>query len=125
MTLLLVAVASALGAVARFLTDRWVQSRHRQAFPWGTLLVNVSGSFLIGVLTGWAAHRGLDARLMTVAAVGLLGSYTTFSTVVYEAVRLGQAGRWLLALVDVVGSMGAGLAAVGAGWWLAGTALGG
>jgi CrcB protein len=97
-----------VGAVARFLVDGAVSARAGRGFPFGILTVNVSGALLLGVLAG-AALDG-DRRLLI--AGGLLGSYTTFSTWVFDSDRLREEGSRGLAVVNVVASLVLGLAAV-------------
>jgi len=75
------------------------------AFPWGTLLINFSGSFLLAAFLGWSAHRiNVDPRLRLLVATGFFGAYTTFSTYANESVALWQAGNWLGALGNVLGT---------------------
>jgi CrcB protein len=106
-----VAVAGGAGALARFALDALVSERLGSGFPWGTLAVNVSGAFVLGLLAGAALHGDAFA----VAGTGALGSYTTFSTWMLETQRLGEDGQpWLLAL-NVVLSLAAGLGAVALG----------
>ena len=92
-TWLLFLVAAAVGGVARYLLDRAVTARTREGFPWGTTLINISGSFVLGVITGLGLYRAFsnDARL--VLGTGFCGSYTTFSTFAFETVRLAGDGR--------------------------------
>ena len=110
---LLVAVGllGGAGAVARFVLDDAVSSRLNGDFPSGTLAVNLSGSLLLGVLAG----AGLDREADQLLAVGLLGSYTTFSTWMLESHRLGEDGRLLLAAANLAGSLVLGVLAVWAG----------
>jgi CrcB protein len=111
-----VAVLGALGAYARFRVGGAVTARRPSAFPYGTFVVNLTGGFLLGLLTGLGVEG--DARL--VLGTGFLGAYTTFSTWMVETQRLGEDGEWLLAAVYLLGSMIAGLTAAGAGWLLGG-----
>lgn len=94
MIFVLVCLAGAAGAVLRFGVDGAVRARLRSTFPWATVLINVGGSLLLGVLTGIALfhHTGGDAR--TVVGTGLCGGYTTFSTAMFESVRLLQQRAW-------------------------------
>ncbi len=110
-----VAAAGGAGAVARYLVDGWVQERSDAALPPGTFVVNVSGSLLLGVLVGLAIRAGLGANVTLVAGTGFLGGYTTFSTHAYETFRLAEDGSGALALLNVVGSVAAGLAAATVG----------
>jgi fluoride exporter len=121
-TLLWVALGSALGAPARYLLDRLVQSRHAQVLPWGTLVVNLTGSFLLGVLVAAAPRHGVDAWVTATAGIGFLGSYTTFSTFTWESVRLVEDGKPVVAVVNVALSIGVGAVAAGGGLLL-GSAL--
>lgn len=103
----------AIGAVARFLLDGAVARRTDGDLPWGTLAVNVLGSFALGVLAG--AGVGGDPRFLV--GGGLLGAFTTFSTWMLETQRLAEEGEGRLALANLGLSVALGLAAVGAGWW--------
>lgn len=109
-----VAVFGGLGSVARYAADNAVTARVRTHFPWGILLVNLTGSFALGLLVGAAA--GSD--MMFLAGTGFLGGYTTFSTWMVQTERLGDEGGRALMLVNWIVPMTAGLAAAGAGWAL-------
>lgn len=120
MILLGVLVAGALGAPARYLLERALR-RAGEIFPWGTFVVNVTGSFAVGVVTGAALTQGLSGDARTIVGTGFLGAYTTFSTYTYEIVRRGEEGhprtavRYALAsLVVGVAFAAAGLAVTGA-----------
>jgi CrcB protein len=115
-TLLLVALGGAAGAVARFLTDRSLAARLGLALPWGTLTVNVSGSLLLGVLAG--AAPGLPAQLSTFVGTGFCGALTTYSTFGYETVQLLAARATRYALLSVTANVTFGLAAASIGWWV-------
>jgi fluoride exporter len=119
MTLVLVMLAAAVGAPLRYVVDQAVQHRRPGTFPAGTLTINVTGSLLLGLLTGLAAHHGLAPRAVTVLGTGLLGAYTTFSTFSYETIRLLEDGAVAEATLNVVGSIGLGLAAAAGGLGLA------
>lgn len=115
-TFLLISVGAVLGANLRFLVGSLVAARWGAAFPWGTLLINVSGSFLIGLLLPLLAARldgGPAARALLVT--GFLGAYTTFSTFSAETVALGQRGAHWAAFLYVAGSvlLGVGAATLG------------
>jgi len=115
-TTLGIAVAGALGALARYQLDGFVSRRASGPFPWGTLVINLSGAFLLG-----AAFMVLTERLATptwvrpTLTVGFLGAYTTFSTLSLETVRLIQDGSYAYAFINSAGSMLLGIAFVYAG----------
>jgi fluoride exporter len=100
-----------LGVLARFGVDSIVSERLGGRLPWGTFAVNISGALALGLLVG-AAVRGAALEL---AATAALGSYTTFSTWVFEAHRLAEDGEAGAALANVAGTLAAGLAAVALG----------
>jgi CrcB protein len=106
-----VGAAGGAAALVRFALDALVSERLGSAFPWGTLAVNVSGAFLLGVVAGAALH----GHGLVVAATGALGSYTTFSTWMLETQRLGEDGQPLLLALNLVVSSAAGLGAVALG----------
>ena len=119
---LLVCVGAGCGSAARYVTDQWVQSRwnHRPRgrFPLGILLINVVGSFVLGVLTGAASH-GLGPLVLAFFATGVCGGFTTFSTWAYDTVRLSGAGDRLLATANVALTVAGGMLAAAAGLGLA------
>jgi CrcB protein len=115
-TVLFVALGAAVGAPLRYLIDRWVRLRAGPGFPWGTLLVNVVGSFLLGFLTALPAGPGEAALLGT----GFCGALTTYSTFGYETMGLQRAGMRRRALAYVLASVTIGVAAAFAGAALAG-----
>ena len=112
MTALLVALGAALGAPLRYLTDRVIQSHHDSLFPWGTLTVNVVGSFLLGLLSRGLTTGGVSPQVMAWAGVGFCGALTTYSTFGYETVRLAEDGSWFYAVANVAASLVSGLGAV-------------
>ncbi len=122
--IVLVALAGGLGAASRFLVDdlvnRWLRrdGRVQPLVPWATILVNVSGSLLLGLLVGAAAGRALEPDLLTVAGTGFCGGYTTFSTAMVETFRLAQRRRPGLAALSILGSSALCMAAAAAGWAL-------
>lgn len=121
MTVLLVVavgLAGGVGAVARLVLDGLLRARVRVAFPLGTTVINVTGSFLLGLVTGLALVHGLPPEWRAVLGTGFLGGYTTFSTASYETVRLAQQRRYRAALLNGVGMLVLALAAAGLGLWL-------
>ncbi|KTB48170.1 camphor resistance protein CrcB [Dehalogenimonas alkenigignens] len=115
-TILLIAAAGALGSLSRYAVSGAVHAALGQSFAWGTLAVNLLGSFLLGFLM----HLGLNTDLIpphlrTAAAVGFLGAFTTFSTFSYETVRMIQDGAWGAAAGNIAGSVVLGIIGVVAG----------
>ena len=101
MTALWVALAGGVGAGVRFVLDGLLTGRGIRALPTATLIINVLGSFLLGVVTGWAGQHG-QAIVGGVLGVGFLGGFTTFSTASVELVRLLRAERpWAAAALAV------------------------
>jgi len=112
----LVGVGGFLGAISRYMIGGLVGQATSAAFPLGTLLINVSGSFLLGFVYEVGTERFvLSPEVRTFAAVGFLGAYTTFSTFSLETVRLIQDGSGLAAMANVAANVGFGLIAVFAG----------
>lgn len=108
-------VAGAIGASLRYLADIAVTERGTGAFPWATFLINVTGSFLLGLVTGLGLHHGLHKAARVIAGVGFCGAYTTFSTFTFETVRLLEAGESIAAFKNAVATLLVGLAAGAAG----------
>jgi CrcB protein len=106
-----VVVIGGFGAVLRFLVDGAIGSRLGRDFPFGTLVVNLSGAFVLGLLTGLA----LDSDAALLAGTAAVGSYTTFSTWMLESQRLGEEREVRGAAVNVVVSLAVGIAAAAAG----------
>ncbi len=119
---LLVAVAGGFGAMLRFVVDGAVARHNRLRLPLGTVVINVTGSLLLGLLTGLALqHSGFD-EVKRVLGTGLLGGYTTFSTASVEGVRLAMADgprAVAVAFAHAAGMLIVSLAAAGLGIWLA------
>jgi fluoride exporter len=100
-----IALAGAVGAPARYLLEGYVLRRTRSAFPLGTLAINVSGSLVLGFLTGLALYHAFPATPKTVLGTGFCGAYTTFSTFAYETVHLTQERRFTEARTYLVASL--------------------
>lgn len=112
MTLLWIAVGGALGAIGRFGVSSWVSKRSRFG-PLGTFAVNISGAFALGLFVGMGQnHISLSSEVSYLIGTGALGSYTTFSTLVYETFTSLEERRGWAALAYVVGSQVAGVLAV-------------
>jgi CrcB protein len=121
-TIVATAIAGGIGAGLRYLVDAGVMRRRHGRFPLGILIVNVSGSFALGILVGLGGTLG--SQLLTILGTGMLGGYTTFSTVSVESALLFQRRSRRSAWVNLFGTLGVALAAAGVGL-LAGGALGG
>lgn len=111
-----VGVLGGVGAVGRFLVDAAVSARADDRFPTGTFVVNLTGAFVLGILTG-AALKG-DAMLL--AGTAVIGSYTTFSTWMFESHRLAEGDQRLFTAVNVGASLVIGVLAAALGRLLAG-----
>lgn len=108
-------VAGAAGAVTRFAVDRTVRDRYAQRFPWGTFVVNVSGSLLFGFLTGLGLSHGLPRTPRVILGTGFCGAYTTFSTFAFETVALLEEGATEDAVRTAIGTFVAGALAAAIG----------
>ena len=116
MQLVLVGLGGFGGAVLRWLVDGWISERNQTAFPLGTFVINLTGSFVLGVLFAWVIERNvLPPEVRLPLMVGFLGAYTTFSTFMLESWRLVEEGAYALAAANLVGSVVLGLVAVVAG----------
>lgn len=116
MTFVLIGLGGFAGAIARYLVDGAIADRTGGGFPWGTLVINVSGSFVLGLLFALSTERAiLSAEIRGPVMIGFLGAYTTFSTFMLESWRLVETGSWTAAIANLGGSMILGLVAVVAG----------
>lgn len=118
--LLLVGTGGFAGSVLRYLLSLWLNPLHAAGFPWGTFLVNIAGSFLIGWVMGWSFRGALGPDMRLLLATGVCGGFTTFSSFSYEAWALLQNGEPWTAAFYAGCSMLLGLAAAAAGLWMAG-----
>ena len=116
---LMVAVGGFVGAPSRYIVDRLVSSRVETALPWGTFIVNVSGSFVLGLLTGLSLRGHLPGDVKAVAGTGFCGAFTTFSTFSFESVRLLEVGQILDATLNVLVSALVGFAGAAVGFAVA------
>jgi len=105
----IVGLAGAGGAVSRYLVGRFFAERAGSRFPLGTLIINVMGAFLIGLLFALAGHKLITANQQVVLATGFLGGYTTFSTMSWEGVQLMRGGKTASSLLYLGGSVALGL----------------
>ena len=112
--------AGAIGAPLRYLVDGAVADRAEGVFPWGTLIVNASGSLVLGFLTGLALYHAFPSEPRIVLGTGFCGAYTTFSTFTFETVRLVEEGAINEAFRNALGTLAACAAAAALGITLAG-----
>ena len=113
-----VAGGGSAGAVTRFLVDGWLDARSR-GFPLGILLINVTGSLLLGILGGLVLFHDAATAWQVVLGTGYCGGFTTFSTTSFASVRLAQGGSPVLAAVNVLGTLLLTVSAATAGLLLA------
>lgn len=112
---LAVGLGASFGAVLRYLVDQYVSRWRATEFPAGTWVINMTGAFVLGLLTGLAAHHGLSPDVVAVAGTGVCGGYTTFSTFSFETMRLLEDGAGVAGVANMVGSIALGLLAAAAG----------
>lgn len=114
-----IALGALVGASARYFLSTYVARHFSAVFPYGTLLINITGSFILGFFLIYSTERVLlDPRWRLLVAIGFCGSYTTFSSYAFESFALMEQSQWLLMGLNVLLSNALCLAAV-----LAGTAL--
>lgn len=114
------ALAGGLGSACRLALDGVIRdrTRDRATMPRGTITINLTGSFLLGLITGLAAGQLLPESVHAVVGPGFLGGYTTFSTASYETVRLMQERRWAAGILNGLGVLVTATAAAGLGLWI-------
>lgn len=113
---LLISLGAVLGANARYWIGTWAAEKFGPSFPYGTMIINLTGSFVIGLFLTLATERlALDPRWRYLVVVGFLGAYTTFSTFAFESFNLIDQSQWLAAGLNVVGSAVLGILFVGLG----------
>ena len=116
MPLLLIGLGRFAGAITRYLIDGAVADRTGGAFPWGTLVINATGSFVLGLLFALTTDRAiLPAEIRGPVLIGFIGAYTTFSTWMLESWRLVETGALAAAAANLLGSTAVGIVAVVAG----------
>ena len=116
---LLISAGAILGANARYWLSGWAAQKWGAGFPVGTLIINLTGSLLLGFFLTLSTERFmLDPRWRLLFAVGFLGAFTTFSTYTYESFNLLFKGQWLPGLLNLFGSVILGVIAVGIGVYL-------
>lgn len=119
MEYLLIGIGGFCGANARYLVGVWAAQRFGTTFPYGTFIINISGSFILGLFMALLQDRVfIHPNYRLFFAIGFLGAYTTFSTFTYESLQLFQEGNFLLGFANVFGSMVVGLLGVFLGFVL-------
>ena len=106
-----VGIAGAFGAVTRYLLGRFVTERSGSQIPWGTLIINITGAFLIGLVFALTTQKFISPALQSILATGFLGGYTTFSTMNWESFQLARGGSTLQCFLYLGGSFVLGLTA--------------
>lgn len=114
---LLLALAGGLGAVVRFILDGFIRARSKTRFAWATTIINVSGSLVLGFLTGLTLEHLVSTDVSIVIGTGFLGGYTTFSTASYETVQLLKKGRYGASFVSGFVMLVLSVAAAVIGLW--------
>lgn len=113
---LMVGIGGFIGAIARFVLGSYIGNRLGSRFPYGTFVINISGSFLIGViLTVLAERTTASPNWRYLVPIGFIGAYTTFSTFEFETLRTAQDGQMTMAFLNVILSVVVGFIAVWAG----------
>lgn len=116
--MLFIALAGGLGAAARLFIDGLIRDGHTHRFPWATNIINITGALLLGLVYS----TGSSADWHSIAGVGFLGGYTTFSTASWETARLAHDGRYRSALANGLGQLVIAIAAASLGVWIGSTA---
>ncbi len=120
MNYLWIALGAVVGASARYFLSTYIGRHFSTVFPYGTLLINITGSLILGFFLVYASERVLlDPRWRLLVAVGFCGSYTTFSSYAFESFALMEQGQWLLMSLNILSSNALCLAGVLAGAALA------
>lgn len=111
MTTLEISLAGGFGAVTRFVADGMIRVVLGRDFPWGTLIINVAGSFVLGLFAGLVLRHGVGSNTGLIVGTGFCGGFTTFSTASFEAVRLVEERRFIAASLQVIGNAGLAICA--------------
>ena len=114
-----IALAGAAGTLARYWLGASVQRLAGGSFPWGTVVINVSGCFVFGLFWALAVERfNIDSELRIIILLGFMGAFTTFSSFIFETMELLKDSEWLLAGLNMIGQNILGLAGLFLGWTL-------
>jgi CrcB protein len=114
-----VGLVAGVGAACRYVADQVISHRRDSTFPWGTVTINVVGSFILGLTTGLAAHHGLSMTAATIIGSGFCAGFTTFSTWMWETIALAETRALVKAAMNVIVTLALGLAAAALGLWIA------
>lgn len=114
-SILLVGLGGAVGSILRYLTGFWLSKYSSAGYPWSTFVVNIIGSFVIGLLTGYLSRSDHRSALKLLLVTGICGGYTTFAAFTAENIGLMEAGQWTTAFLYISSSLLLGFAAVFAG----------
>ncbi len=117
MTLLWLSLAGGTGALVRFVADGLIRTKLGRDFPWGTTLVNISGSLILGVIIGLMWQQDISSTTKLIIGTGFCGGYTTFSTASFETVRLIEEKRFTYAILHSLGNLCLTVIAVAFGIW--------
>lgn len=115
---LLLALAGGAGATVRFMVDGLIRAHQKSSFAWATTVINVSGSLVLGFLTGLTIERFVTTDVSIVIGTGFLGGYTTFSTASYETVQLIKKGRYGASFISGIVMLVLSVAAAVIGLWV-------
>lgn len=115
-------IAGGIGASTRLLLDGAIRSRLRVGYPLGTTVINITGSLLLGLVTGLVLGRLVNPEWQLIVGTGFLGGYTTFSTASFETVRLAQERRYGAALTNGLGMLVGAVASAALGLWIGASA---
>lgn len=113
-----IAVAGGLGCACRLFLDGVIRSRSRGSMPWGTISLNLIGSFLLGLITGFTTNQLLPEGVHLIVGAGFLGGFTTFSTASFETIRLLQERKWVSSGLNGFGVLIVATALAAVGLWL-------
>ncbi len=103
--IIIIGAGGFLGAIARYGVSQWVTRLTEIKFPYGTLTVNLVGSFLIGIVMAFSLRQSIHPSLLLFLTIGFLGSFTTFSTFSYETFQAMSQGQWMVALMNMAGNL--------------------
>jgi CrcB protein len=110
-----VALAGSIGAISRFVLDGHIRAKYNHTFPWATVVINITGSFILGLVSGVLLKRKGFADIETIIGIGFCGGYTTFSTASFETVRLLERREYKRAFGNAAGGLAATVLAASLG----------